>query len=63
MDPLIKSQLLYQLSYAPANCGPRGPGAEAGWLYQSTPKLSIEGLSTEAVYRWAIGTSSQARAA
>ncbi len=25
MDPLIKSQLLYQLSYAPA-----GPGAKAG---------------------------------
>ena len=43
MDPLSKSQLLYQLSYAPANCGPRGPGAGAGWLYQSTPRLSIDG--------------------
>ena len=44
MDPLIKSQLLYQLSYAPADCGPRGPGAEAGWLYQSTFGLSIDVL-------------------
>ena len=39
MDPLIKSQLLYQLSYAPAECrfiapaarlsSPRRPGARA----------------------------------
>ena len=30
MDPLIKSQLLYQLSYAPASCGARLITRESG---------------------------------
>ena len=39
-DPLIKSQLLYQLSYAPGN---RPAGRAGGVLYQSEFPLSREG--------------------
>jgi hypothetical protein len=40
LDPLIKSQLLYQLSYAPIeSCGAWRPAREHG-IYQSSPGLS-----------------------
>ena len=40
-DPLIKSQLLYQLSYAPLPCAAHRPCGERS-IYQSASGLSSE---------------------